>query len=120
MSEVVDAYTLRKDILVARDAMWSASEWSKDAAINKPRAEIAFETAYAHAFMSAKEAGLTDAAAKQKALIDTTVERQKFYELREELMVAKAQLHAVGSLFDAYRQIGFVASQEAKFAGVGG
>lgn len=117
MSEVVDSYTLRQDLLVARDAMWAASEWSKSAAVDKPRAEIAYETAFAHAYIEAKDAGLTDSTAKQKAMIATTVERQKFYELREELMVAKAQLHAAGSLFDAYRQVGFVASQEMKFAG---
>lgn len=118
MSEVVDSYTLRQDLLTARDAMRAASDWSKKAAVDKPRAEIAYETAYAHAFISAKDEGLTDSAAKQKATIATTVERQKLYELKEELMVAKAELHAWGSLFDAYRQVGFVASQEMKFAGV--
>lgn len=102
---------------MARDAMLAASEWSKQAAVDKPRAEIAFENAYAKAFIRNKEAGSTDALAKQQAMVETTIERQRFYETKEELMVAKAQLHAAGSLFDAYRQIGFVASQEMKFAG---
>lgn len=119
MSEVVDSYTLRQDLLLARDGMIAASKWSQDAAVDKPRAEIAYETAYAHAYIGHKESGATDALAKQKATIDTTVERQKFYELKEALMVAKAELHAWGSLFDAYRTVGFVAQQEAKFAGVG-
>lgn len=118
MSEVVDSATLRSDLTLARDGMVAASAWSKEAAVNKPRAEIAFETAYAHAFIEAKSQGSSDAAAKQQAMIATTVERQKFYELKEELMVAKAELHAWGSYFDGLRQVGFVASQEMKFAGV--
>lgn len=119
MSEVVDSLTLHQDVRIARDAMWAANAWSKEAAVNKPRAEIAYETAYAKAFIRNKEAGSTDALAKQQAMVETTVERQRFYELKEELMVAKAQLHLCGSLFEAYRQVGFVAAQEMRFAGAG-
>lgn len=118
MTEIVTSASLRDDIIMARDGMVAASAWSRDVAVSKPRAEIAYENAYAKAFVRCKEAGDTDATAKQKAMIDTTVERQKFYELKEELMVAKAELHAWGSLFDAFRQLGYVTSQEMKFSGV--
>lgn len=115
MSEIVTSASLREDITWARDGMVAAAAWAKDAAVDKPRAEIAYETAFAKAFVRHRDAGEAENTAKQRAMIETTVERQKFYELKEGLMVAKAELHAWGSLFDAYRSISFTASNEMKF-----
>lgn len=116
MSEVVTSRLLLDEIRSSRDAMQSASEWAKTTAVDKPRAEIAFENAYAHAFIEAKQDKATDSLAKQLALIATSVERQKMLELREESMVARAELHAWSELFAAYRTIGFVSQQEMKLA----
>ena len=112
--EVPTSASLLDEVRTARDAMVAASEWAKKCAVDKPRAEIAFENAFAHAFIDAKGEKCTDSLAKQKAMIATTVERQKMLELREESMVSRAELHAWSELFSAYRSIGFVAREEMR------
>lgn len=116
MSEVVSSGVLLGDIRTARDGMVNASEWARQTAADLPRAEVEFENGYARAFIKHKEAGATDALAKEKAKIDTEHLRGRFLELKQEHMVSKAELHAWGELFAAYRTIGFVAQQEMKFS----
>lgn len=118
MSEVVTSATLLEDIRTARDGMTAAAAWATEAAAAKTRAEIDYETAYASAYVGYRSEGEAQETAKQKALLQTADDRENFYRLKEELMVAKAELHAWGSLFDAYRSISFTASNEMKF-GVG-
>lgn len=114
MTEVVTSASLLDEIRMARDGMVAASAWAKSVGVDKPRAEVAHETAYAHAFIRAKEDGATDSLAKAKATIETTVERQKFLELKEESMVARGEQHAWASLFEAYRSISFVVREEMR------
>lgn len=116
MTEVVTSGVLLGDIRTARDGMVNASEWARQTAANLPRAKVEYENAYARAFIHHKEAGATDALAKEKAKIDTEQLRTRFYELDEENQVAKAEVRAWGALFDSYRTVGFVATQEMKFA----
>jgi hypothetical protein len=114
VSEVVNSSTLLTDIRFARDGMLNASEWARQTAVDLPRAKSEYESAYARAFVLHKEAGATDALAKEKAKIDTETLRSRYYACDEENQVAKAELRSWGSLFEAYRSISYVSSQEMK------